>query len=177
MWILFFGEKNLWRKTKLFSKRKLFGIPLGLLLLLVSGIVIASLIGYIANVQISATKQSVLEVRHGEDGETWSSWEDGEELNLLWDIGSVYSYTGERFYQMKCKDSFGSTANVIFEITDPHNVITVINQETLAEINHNDGFTLTTSIFEFSILVDIPLWLHSGYDFTDLGVKVVPVST
>ena len=46
-------------KKPFFKRKKLLGIPIGLIVLLVAGIVIASMIGYIMTVDIEGSKMPV----------------------------------------------------------------------------------------------------------------------
>lgn len=158
------------------NKKKLIGVPVGLLVLLVSTIVIASLIGYIVNVQISAEKEAPLQIRYSDDDITWSEWEDAEELDLLWDIGTVYEYSGEHFYEIRTTPGYTGEVTVTFEITEESpSIIYVMDSDTSEEIQDGDSPGVSsTQPLNFKILVNINAWLDSGYDYSDMGVRIVP---
>jgi hypothetical protein len=156
--------------------KKLLGVPVVLVVLLVFAVVIASLLTYVVNVQISATKEAVLEYRWGEDGETWSDWADADTVDLVWDVGEVYSYEGIRYYQIRCKSDYTGSANVMFDITeeDP-SIITVMDRTNDIEIVDESEYGLSSTLLEFEIQVDIDVWLCHGYDYSAMGVKIIPV--
>ena len=168
-----------WRKSS-FSKR-LLGLPMGLLVLVAAMVVIAATIGYIMSVDIEGSKEPVLKCRESlDDGSTWSDWELGEDLDFVWDFGTVIEYTGSRLYQIKTSDAYdaayGSDISCTIFIHDENDALTVIDTSTSLELVDGDPITISqTSGFEFEVSIDIPLWTYSGYDYSLLEVKIVPV--
>ena len=158
------------------TKKMLTGVPLVLLALLIAGIVIASMIGYVVNVQVNAEKKPVILVRYGDDGVTWSAWESAEELDLPWNVGEVYSYEGVRYYQIKTADGFTDSVTVEFDITEADSsIITVWDRTNDIEIEDGARYGISSTLLEFEIRVNIDVWLSSG-DYSDMGVKLIPIA-
>ena len=179
--LLLSGKEKEEKASKHFFKRKLMGLPIGLIVILVAGLVIASLIGYVMVVDISGSKSPVLQSRESQDdGSTWGEWADGEELSFSWDFGDVVEYQGSRLYQIQTTAEYdaeySSDVTVTFVITNLNDALTVIDTSDDSIIT--DGMTKTvsqTTGFEFEVSIDIGLWTFSGYDYGDLEVKVLPV--
>jgi len=168
-------------KKPFFKRKKLLGLPVGLIVLLVAGLVIASMIGYVMVIDIEGNKEPVLKCRESQDdGSTWGEWADGEELSFTWDFGDIVEYQGSRLYQIETTAEYDaeytSDVTVTFIITNVNDAMTV--KDTSDDSIITDGMTKTvpqTGCFEFEVSIDIGLWTYSGYDYGDLEVKVLPV--
>jgi len=166
-----------------FWKRKILGpISIQALVLFLAAVVTASTITYIVSVNISGTKQPVLEVRESlDDGVTWSDWENGEELDFNWELGDIVEYEGSRLYELQTTTEYdlaypGEDIDVTFSVTNINDAMTVI--DTSDDTSITDGMTKTvpqTGSFTFKVVIDIGLWTFSGYSYDDLEVQVTPI--
>ena len=166
-------------KIKSFSKSKKLGF-VGLILLLVSVIVIASTINYVASIKTTGVKKHVLEVRTSEDGVTWSSWVAGEDLDFVFDMGETVDYSGIKYFEVrtseKYNEKYSDPITVEFDIVNVNDAMVVTDTSDSSIIVDSDTREIpTTGVLAFSVSIDITLWSYSGYDYSTLSVEVLPL--